>query len=363
MPRYHYFLCLPLLTALLPLLTGCERPSESASKTTAAKPQAIELGERDVAEVTARILLSGVRVTGTLSPAVRLDVKAQVSGQIDSIYVDRGTVVTQSQVMAVSDDQAAKAQVESFKSQVAAAERDFNSSELLFKAGAASERTYMNSKVSLESAKAQLAQAQQTVERGTVKSPVYAVVSERLVSAGEVVSPGQRLFTVVNPEKLECAAFVLPPDVIKIRPGQKVLLSLSYYGDRQIIGQVERIDPVADPKSRRIGVYISIHNEDHTLVAGLFATGTVLTDPGANEHKVLVVPVTAVRDENGVTVAYAIESDRLVRRPLEVGREGSGEGLVEIRSGLKEGAKVVLSSSAELKEGVPVKILTAAKPQ
>jgi RND family efflux transporter MFP subunit len=362
MPRDNFFQCLPVLAALLALVSGCSRPSATANQTAGTAPQAGERGELDVADVMPRILMSGVRVTGTLSPAVRLDVKAQVGGQISAVYTDRGTVVTQNQVMAVSDDQAAKAQVESLKAQLAAAERDFNSSELLFKAGAASERTYVNSKVSLESAKAQLAQAQQTVERGTVRSPLYAVVSERAVSAGEVVSPGQRLFTVVNPEKLECAAFLLPSDVIKLRVGQTALLTLSYYGNRQIVGRVERIDPIADPKSRRIGVYISVANADHTLVAGLFATGTVLTDPGASQDKVLAVPKSAVHNENGVQVVYAIADGRLVRQTVELGREGTQEGLVEIRSGLKAGDKVVLSTSTELKPGVTVKLPAAAGP-
>lgn len=309
-----------------------------------------------------QIILSGVRITGTLNPAVRVEIKAQVSGQMDSIYADRGTVVTQRQVLAVTDDRAAKAQVESVKSQLAAAERDFNSSELLFKAGAASERAYVNAKVSVDSAKAQLTQAQQTVERGTIQSPIDGVISERAISAGEVVSPGQRLFAIVNSDNLECSASILPYDVVNIKIGQAAFLTLSAYHNRRFEGRIDRIDPVADPKSRRVGVYIRIPNQDRRLVAGLFASGTILTNALFAEQKVLVMPSAAVREENGVEVVYAVENDRLARHRVEIDRHGGAEeGLVEVRSGLQAGTRVVLSAPQELKDGMPVKIINTAK--
>ena len=213
--RHLLSLSLSIAIAFGLTAAGCKPAAPKASDSGPAKTAPVlELSARDVAEASAESILAGVRVAGTLNPAVRVEIKSQASGQLDAIHADRGTVITQNQVLAILEDRGAKAQVESMKSQLAAAERDFNASEVLFKAGAASERTYVNSKVSVDSAKAQLTQAQLTVERGTVISPLAGTVSERLISAGEAVTPGQKLFTVVNSDNLECAASVLPADIV-----------------------------------------------------------------------------------------------------------------------------------------------------
>lgn len=352
--RHLLSLSLSIAIAFGLTAAGCKPAAPKASVSGPAKTAPVlELSARDVAEASAESILAGVRVAGTLNPAVRVEIKSQASGQLDAIHADRGTVITQNQVLAILEDRGAKAQVESMKSQLAAAERDFNASEVLFKAGAASERTYVNSKVSVDSAKAQLTQAQLTVERGTVISPLAGTVSERLISAGEAVTPGQKLFTVVNSDNLECAASVLPADIVNVRIGQKALLQLSAYQERTVEGQVERIDPVADPRSRRVGIYIKIPNTDRSLVSGLFATGTILTNLAAGEHKALVVPSAAVRSEKGESIVYVIEGDHLARRRVELEPGRASEGTVEIRSGLAAGARVVLSAQ-DLKDGMKV---------
>ncbi len=341
---------------------GCRRETPQAPAAASSKPKVIELSPNDVGEVTSQKLLAGVRVTGTLNPSVRVGIKALVSGLVLSTDVDRGMVVTQSQVLAVADDRTAKAQVDSLKAQLAAAEREFSASELLYKAGAASQRAYINAKVNVESAKAQLAQGEQSVDRATIRSPISGVVSERAIAAGESISPGQQLFTVVNSETLECIASVLPSEVVHIATGQPVVLNLSGVPDLPIDGAVQRIDPIADPKSRRVGVYITVANKGRRLVAGLFATGTILTNSAAAEQKVLLMPQAALRDENGAQVVYAIENGRLARRPVQVDAQATEEGRVEVKSGLTAGTKVVLSFAQALSDGIPVKLLSPEKP-
>jgi membrane fusion protein (multidrug efflux system) len=345
------------------LLTSCQKKPAEAPSPAAKGPDLLEVNPADVVEATEKPLLAGVRVTGTLNPAVRLDIKAQTSGQIEMIGVDRGSVVTQKQVVARLEDQGIKAQLDSTKAQLAAAERDFGASEVLFKAGAASERTYVNAKVNVESTKAQLAQAQQNMDRATVRSPINGVVSERAVSAGEVVNPGQKLLTVVNSDVLECAVSVMPADLMNIRIGQTAYLQAAAYGDVGVVGRVERIDPIADPKSRRVGVYIMIPNTNRALVSGLFSVGIIMTNDSPAMQKVLVLPTSAVLDEKGKAVVLAIEGERLTRRTVEVRANSGEEGLVEVRSGISPGTKVLLSPGAGLKEGTRVRILETPKTQ
>jgi membrane fusion protein (multidrug efflux system) len=351
---------LSLILASSLVITGCKRKAVEPSSATIEKSSVLILGQQDVARVVSQNLLSGVRIAGTLDPAIRIDVKAQISGQLTSLLGDRGTIVTQGQSLAMIDDPVGKAQVESIKEQLAAAERDLRSFELLFKAGATSERNLANARVTVENTKAQLAQAQQNVERGAIRSAINGIVSERVASAGEVVSPGQRLFSIVNVSNLVCDASVMPSDVSAIHTGQRAALTLSAFGNRVVEGTVERIDPVADPKTRRVGIHVRIPNDDGKLVAGLFATGVILTNEMRQASAVLLVPAVAVREQNGKKFVDAIESGQVVRKEVEV-LPAAEAGFSEVRSGLKEGDLVISLPEADVPKGAKVQLVNPPK--
>lgn len=345
---------IPIIVASL-ALAGCKPKPAAQSKVTVESSPVLILGEQDVARVASQNLLSGIRIAGTIDPAVRIDVKAQTSGQLTSLLGDRGTIVTRGQSLATIDDPVAKAQVESIKGQLVAAERDLAAFDLLLKAGATSERNYANAKVTVENTRAQLVQAQQNVERGAIRSAIDGIVSERVASEGEVVSPGQRLFSIVNVSNLVCDASVLPSDVSAIRTGQRAALTLASYGNKTVDGSVERIDPVADPKTRRVGVHIRIPNLQGKLVAGLFATGTILTNE-AGQASALLLPVAAIRDQDGKKFVHQIEGDQIVRKNVEV-TAAPDPGFAEVHSGLKAGDLVVLLPAADVKEGGKVQVV------
>src|SRR5690606_30412956 len=118
-------------------------------------------------------------------------------------------------------------------------------------------------------------------------------VSDRQVNHGEAVSPGQTLFTVVNSTRLELAGQVPVAQATQVRAGLPVEFTMNAYPGRVFRGEVARVEPVADPQTRQVGVYIQLPNENRQLVGGLFATGRIAT--GASTESV-VVPTSAIRE-------------------------------------------------------------------
>ena len=149
--------------------------------------------------------------------------------------------------------------------------------------------------------------------------------------------------------------------MVNIRIGQAVYLALTSYPGRRVEGFVERIDPTADPKSRRIGVYVHIPNTNRSLFSGLFATGIILTNSVSVEHKSLLIPSTAVQDNNGIQSVFVVEAEKLVKRDLVLLPYAAEEGLLEVQSGIQAGAKVLLSPSADLKPETKVRVSEAVK--
>jgi RND family efflux transporter MFP subunit len=334
----------------------------ACSNSDAAEPDAknpkvnvVTLGGRDVSIAKIMPITAGIAVTGSLDPADRVEIRAELSGQIERVVVDRGSNVGRDQMLAQFDASIVQARGLSAMVNLGARERDLDAADTLYRAGVLSERDFRQARVAHDAAKADLAQARDAVSNATVRSPIRGEVSEKYVSAGEVVQPGTKLFTVVNNDTLELAAEVGADQIGRVRVGQQVRLTLDAYAGRTFEGKVARIEPVADAATRRVGVYIRVPNVDHGIVGGLFATGTILTAADASAP-VLAVPTAAVRIDSGSATIFVVDGDKVVRRAIEVGARDDAAGLLEVRSGLAEGERVIVAPGTGLKPGTAVYI-------
>ena len=236
------------------------------------------------------------------------------------MVVDRGSRIRRGAPLALLERGTARAQVASAAAAVASAERDLEAADTLYKAGAVSERDYTQARTALDAARAQLVQARETLRRNTIESPITGVVSDRVVSSGEAIRVGDRLFTVVDSDTLELAGQVGPDEIGSVHIGDRAVLRLESYPDRRIEGRVARIEPVANVETRQVGVYVHVPNRAHELVAGLFATGTILSRDDTAGGPVLAIPTSAVLEQQGAAIVFAIEQDTLNRRQVALGR-------------------------------------------
>ena len=109
--------------------------------------------------------------------------------------------------------------------------------------------------------------------------------------------------------------------------------------------------------SRSIIVYVEVPNPDGALKGGMFAKGGLTL---TRRDAVTAVPISALREERGETVVYAIENNRLARIPVKTGTRHEDEAWAEItasdNSRIKPGIKVVKSNLGALNSGVEVKV-------
>jgi RND family efflux transporter MFP subunit len=335
-------------------IAACSRGAGDAAADAASDSAVIVLQPSDLATVRLDVIAQGVVLTGTLNPARIAEVRAQVPGLVSSIRVDRGDAVGAGQVMAVLDAQGirsgaagARAQVSAAEANLALANQRYASARTLYEAGAMSQIEFQTAAAALEAARGQLAAAQaqaagasESARQATITAPFAGVVSARMVNVGEAVNPGQALFQVVNSATLELNGQIPVQDAGRVARGQPVDFTLDAYPGRVFEGTVDRVEPVADPNTRRVGVYLRLPNAGRSLVGGLFATGRIIV--GAQED-VLVVPAGAVRTEGGASYVWIVEDGTLERRPVSVGGTDQERGIVVIVSGVAAGETVVVA--------------------
>lgn len=350
-----------LLVAGLSLAaTACRSGEESAEAAAApAEARPVRLGAEDVTLATTSTVDAGVVITGTLQPAFLAKVKAQVPGTVVRVGVDRGTAVAQGQALATIEAAGVTGQAAAAEANLALARQRLESAKTLRDAGALSAIDYQAAQAAYEAAQAQAAGAREMAERATVRSPIAGVVGDRTVEEGEAVGMNDPLFTVVRSDVLELSGSVPVDAAAQIRPGQAVVFTLAATPDRELRGDVARIEPVADPSTRQVGVYLRLRNPGN-VIAGQFATGRVLG--GGARSTAIVVPETAVRGAGADTYVFLIEGGTAVKRAVTLGEADAAQGTVAIVSGLDAGAQVITAPTAAIAEGAKVQVAGPATP-
>ena len=357
-----------LLVLLLVLMAGAGammRGRGGKELPAAQKPiTTLEFAASDVAVAQVRELQQLIPLTGNLQPFNQTLVRAKVAGEIKQTLVREGETVFKGQVLARFDtiDFQARldekiANLEGARAQLNLAEKNQQNNLYLLKQKFISQNAYDNtqsnllvSQASLKSFQAQVDLAKNALNDAVVRSPMDGLVAKRHVQPGEKVSQDTALFSIVDLLRMELQAPIPASEITNVKLGQEVSIRVDGNEKQIYTGRVERINPVSDAGSRSITVYISVANPERALKGGMFATGVLRL---SNSQPVLAVPLSAIRNENGQSHVFVLESGKLAKHLVELGQTVEQDGLVEIRAGLDPNAQVVTGRMEGLKPGTP----------
>lgn len=348
------------------LLVGCGRDEDASATATETAEAVVTVGPENVAVATVAELRSGPAISGSLEPEQAATVRAQVAGSVLRTYVDAGERVKRGQLLARLDDRAVEENFLSARSAVRTAEtalelarRNHERTERLEEAGALAERDLetarlelTNAEGTLADARARLTNAQEELEDTRVRAPFDGIVSERDVDAGDVVQVGAALFSIVDPTRLRLEASVPAEQIGRLRQGTEVEFTVTGV-DRRITGKIERINPVVDPATRQVRIYVGIPNLDRALVAGLFAEGRVATDT----KRAVAVPVSAIDSRGNSPTLHLIRNGRVAESEVTLGVRDEAAELVEIQAGAAAGDTVLLGSAQAVAPGSRIRVL------
>src|SRR5258708_23171637 len=124
-------------------------------------------------------------------------------------------------------------------------------------------------------------------------------------------------------------------------------------GAGEIDGEVRRVTPTIEPNRQLGQVWISL-TTNRRLLVNSSARAMITTGKSCNN---VSVPLTAVLYGSAGTVVQVVRRARVETKRVEVGLMSGGQ--VEIRDGLQEGDIVVARAGALLREGDPVRPVTA----
>jgi Cu(I)/Ag(I) efflux system membrane fusion protein len=172
-------------------------------------------------------------------------------------------------------------------------------------------------------------------------APQDGEIVERIAVNGMRAAPGDVLFRIVDHDVVWVMVDVAERDLALIAVGQKVTVHPRAYPDRPFIGKVTLIYPHLKMETRTARIRIELPNPDDVLRPDMYADVEIAT---GTEAPVVTVSESAVIDSGSKQIVLLDKGDgRFEPREVKLGRRGNGR--VEIKEGLAENDKVVVSAN------------------
>lgn len=351
-------------------IAGCGREAGStpADQQRAGGPgsRGLVLSASDVAIVGMGAVEDGIAITGMLRPVQTISVRARLEGDIQGVFAREGEAVRAGQLLArfeaieqVSGQESARAERIAAEGELATAQWNLEQTRELHGAGAVAERDLRAAEQAVVTARARVAAARSreqttgmSVRDTRVLAPAAAVVEQRLVEPGERVSRGAELFTLVRNETLELTAAVPERRATSIAPGQAVRFDAA---GQRFEGRVARVSPTIDPATRSVTVYVQVPNPRGEIRGGTFASGIIIsrTVTGAVLAPLAAIRQTAARED----FVYRLAGNEVENVSVNVGLVNESAGVVEVRSGLAAGDRVIVGNVGAVGAGMRVQIV------
>jgi RND family efflux transporter MFP subunit len=316
----------------------------------------------------------------------QVDVAFKVNGYVQSILqvkgadgkprnVQAGDNVTAGAVLAVVKDDTyrntlAKAQSDwqNSRASLSKAKADFGRYTHLLEQNVASRADYDTAKQQYESAQASVGSAQASVQQAQVdlddcklKSPMSALVLDRKIEVGTLVSPNTVGFQIGDTGKVK-VVFGVPGSIVgALKPGTELAVTTDGFPGQTFKGAISKVAAVADPNTRVFDIEATIPNSDGRLRVGMVAA--LHLPVAAQARSVLVVPTRAIvrppDDPKGYAV-YVAQKNADGTTVAELKKIEIGPVLgdqVSVESGLDAGAQVIVRGADIVSDGATINVV------
>ncbi len=205
----------------------------------------------------------------------------------------------------------------------------------------------------LADARAQYNYEKEILGHHELRAPYTGLVVKRHKELGAVLSPGEVVFTMIEPQTVWILGYVDEARAGHIHLDQPAQVRLRSLPDKQFHGKVARIDIESDRVSEERRVYIRCQDCPERLYLGeqaeIFIQTALLEDA-------VLVPETAIDHFDGSQgVVWVVQAGHLQRQPVTFGQK-TLDGRIQITSGLEEDMQVVIKGAGDLKTGLSVSV-------
>ncbi len=346
---------LAIISILSLLLSGCSK--------TAVTKEDVPL----VRSETVKIDSSGqnANYSGEIRGRYETQLAFQVGGKITKRNVDLGSrVSTGDELMEIDSKDIqqtvniSSAQVSSAESQLQLAQTNLERYRTLLAQGAISraqldqyQNAYEVALAAVRQSSAQYTQGTNQLGYSTLIADSDGIISNINAEAGQVVSAGQAVVTLVKDGEREVEINVPENRVDELRKAEHIQIQFWALPNVTAEGSIREISPIADKVSRTYKVRIRLLNPPPGINLGMTANVTIAQTGG---QQATYIPLSAVYQTGDTPNVWVVSNETVTLRPIKVG--AFGDNKVQVLEGLQDGDVIVTAGVQKLHEGQKVRL-------
>lgn len=304
-----------------------------------------------------------ITAVGSTRAILGVNVTAQLSGMIQNVYFEPGSIVEKDTVLVQQNADPNIGQLHSLEAQESLAKITYDRDLKQYQARGISKQQVDSDYQNWKSLQGQVEQQKAIVKQLTITAPFSGRLGISNVYPGQFLNPGDAVVTLQSLDPIY-VDFLLPQqELSNIKIGHEVDINVDSYPEDKFEGSITTINPVVETDTRNFETEATIPNPDKKLLPGMFVNVTVTRDVS---HKYLTLPITAVTFNPYGNLVYVVKKAK-GSKDMTVEQQfvstGSSRGdQIAILKGLAEGDEVVTSGQLKLKNGSRIAINNKVVP-
>lgn len=291
------------------------------------------------------------RVLGVIKPFTSAKVSSEEGGLIVSLNKDKGSYVSQGEVIARIKKDVEIAVYEQTEAQIELAKINYEKQKQLYEDNATTEIQYLTAKWQYEAAIKGQDVLKQRLKTGYIRSPISGVVDEKFMNRGEMSAPGSPIVNIIDISRVKISAGVPEMYITKVEKGQNVIVTIDALPGVSFEGKVSFIAPALQGTSRTFEIEIVINNRDKILKPGMNANVQISE---YTEGNAVVIQQDLIIDYGEEQYLFVLDGDVARKRVVKLG--GRNDNMVLIESGLNPGDLLITEGFQAIKDGDKVQV-------
>ena len=293
-----------------------------------------------------------LNLPGSIEAWTYLDLTAKIAGTVEEVLVNEGDMVKKNDILLKIESDDYRIALERAQAAYKLAKADYERDKSVYSKGVIPPAELEARETGMQTAKADLDNAQLRYERCQVKAPIDGVVRRLNAKTGMFLGVGDPIGEILQLDRVKAVIGIPESDVTAVRKLSEVDVEIKALGEYVVSGKIHFISSSPETLARLYRLELELDNPGHTILPGMFVRADIVKQ---SSKEALAIPFYSIISRNDEQYIFVENGGVVEKRAVKTGiMEG---WMIEIIEGLEPGEHVVVEGHRDVEDGRKVQVV------